>query len=82
MTEQYVLEPCGQGHIKKIISKRELYIFEGGLQNHQGRGKICVKDFGFKDSGYWMIKFIEACKWEGEFVHESNLQPLEGEYET
>jgi hypothetical protein len=79
MTEKYILEPCGQGHVKKIISKRPLYIFEGGLQNHPGRGHICVKDFGFKDSPYWIVKFMELTNpaRTSEFCHEDNLKPLE-----
>lgn len=79
MSESYVLEPCGQGHIKKITSKRELYIFNGGTSIHPGRGKICVKDFGFENDDYWMVRFMEygGSSTGREFVHISNLSPLE-----
>ena len=58
--ETYRLKAVGQGFVRIITSKRNIYIYNGGLPTHQRRGDLCVKKFGFEDGDDWLVEFVSG----------------------
>ena len=77
--ETFKISKLGKGLVKEITSKRNLYIFHGGTEIHEFRGKVCVKDYGMANNNNdRIVRFINVKGFPIEFCNGSNLKPFEG----